>query len=619
MEPDATATLIDELMARISDLEVQANTLSEFHTLTECSKLGTLLPKLIGSRANAVRKHYAGSTERHVLVSFDHGRDGLDPWAYGLYARFLRGEFPEVTNTVVRNVILAVEEVTPYGADRPHWCDVHSGELSPHTYVRNEIVSRIMMFLFPEVGAFDGLLRKFVLSFDEPTDVREVCNVTERILEFLGEHVEENVLDIYAVSPEVARIADVLLAGDFVRGEEEDQFWDEIPDTVGPDQKRPRAFKNTFSQAFGWIDDLTPYFVRHSSAEIARSIGAEYPHHTIYYCRGDSVIDSWMYNGKELWARYRANRLEKPKQGAEDSIHLLLEGGAEVVSEESAVSLCNNADARMRIRGWKHASCVVCWNGFQDKPSACVMQCCFQLMCAACSREVVATIGTCPICRENIRAADGIKQVFDDVDPQTPMNVSFAPHGYLDNRPYAWFKRILSRLRPNAKVIVYVDHSLSFRCRFDMDLEYFMGREGGIFQAKQLSGNRYQMRHAVEYFNSETRDPNVRKGIILTQTSMGHGCSLHKATDLLVLSPASSATYAHLISRVVNAKSPRVDEDMPLRVHVLHTPGRFMPDLQLARPEGSGSGMEWRKMCYKRAMEEQKRAVDLMYRDHDDM
>lgn len=228
MDPDAVAALIDVLTARISDLEVQTNILCEFHTLQECDKQGSLFPALLGSKAKAVRKHYAGSTKQHVLVSFDRGSDRLDPWAFDLYARFLNGEFLEVTTLVVRKMILALEAVTSDADDRPHWCDVHSGEFSPHTYVRNEIVSRIVTFLFPEVVAFDGLLRKFVLSFDEATDVREICFITEHILEFLGEHVEGDALDIFEIAPEVARVANMLLAGDFVRGEEEDEFWDEV-------------------------------------------------------------------------------------------------------------------------------------------------------------------------------------------------------------------------------------------------------------------------------------------------------------------------------------------------------------------------------------------------------
>ncbi|GAQ89984.1 hypothetical protein KFL_005860030 [Klebsormidium nitens] len=228
MDPDAVASLLDVLTARISELEVQTRILCEFHTLQECQKQGCLFPQLLGSKAKAVRKHYAGSTKQHVLVSFDHGGVGLDPWAFDLYVRFLNGEFLEVTTMAVRNMILALEAMTSDAGDRPHWYDVHSGEFSPHTYVRNEIVSRIVTFPFPEVVAFDGLLRKFVLSFDEATDVREICFMIEHILEFLGERVEEDALDIFEIAPEVARVANMLLAGDFVRGEEEDQIWDEV-------------------------------------------------------------------------------------------------------------------------------------------------------------------------------------------------------------------------------------------------------------------------------------------------------------------------------------------------------------------------------------------------------
>lgn len=383
----------------------------------------------------------------------------------------------------------------------------------------------------------------------------------------------------------------------------------QLRDTVGPDQRRPRAFRNTFARAFAWVDDLTPLFVRHSSAEVARSLGSEYPHHTVYHCRGDAHIGTWLYNGKELWKQYRTHRLEKPVPGTEAFIPLL-ELGAEVVSKETAVFLCNSQDARDRVRFWKDEACMVCWGGFREKPSVCVMQCCKQLMCAACSLEVVASIGTCPICRENIRAADGIKQVFDEVDPQNPINVAFAPQGFLDNRPITWFKRILTRLRQSAKVIVYVDSPLSFRYRFDMDIEYIMAHEGEVLHIKQLTGNRYHVKNAVEYFNSDDRDPHVRKGLVLSRKNMGHGCSLHKATDLIILSQTSTAVYRHLLSRAVNPKSARVNEGMPLRVHVLHSPGNFIPDLQLALPDSPGAGVEWRKSIYNRAMAEQNMAVD---------
>lgn len=228
MDPSAMAVLIDVLMVRLADLELQTKTLRDFHTFQECRKSGPVFAQLLGSKAKSIQKHYAGSLRQHVLVSFDRGSDRLDLWAFDLYDRFLHGEFTEVTTPVIRGMILALETVTYEEEERPHWRDVHSGVFSPHTYVRDEIVSRIVTLVFPQVVAFDALLRKFVLSFDEPTDVRKVCQVTANILEFLGERVEENSLEIYELSPELARISDVLLAGDFVRDEEEEQFWYEV-------------------------------------------------------------------------------------------------------------------------------------------------------------------------------------------------------------------------------------------------------------------------------------------------------------------------------------------------------------------------------------------------------
>jgi hypothetical protein len=230
------------------------------------------------------------------------------------------------------------------------------------------------------------------------------------------------------------------------------------------------------------------------------------------------------------------------------------------------------------------------------------MQCCFQLMCAGCLQEVVAINGTCPTCRGNIRAADGIKQVFDEVDVQAPMNISFAPRSFLDMRTLAWFKRILMVLCPSARVIVYIDFPQSFRYQNGIEIEDFMSVEGSIYHTRRLCGNRYQIKNAVEIFNSTDRHPGERKGIVLSKYMMGHGCSLHKATDLVILSQSSTAAYRHLLSRAMNPKRPLIDSDDEdrLRVHVLHTPGNFVPDLSLGVAGGIGTGGGERAHIYRR-------------------
>ena len=218
------AALIDVLMVRLTDLEVQTKTLTDFHRFAECRKQGVVFPPLLGSSAKAIRKHFSGTSKKHVLVSFD----GNGHWACKVYSRYLGGEFVEVTTPTVRSMILALEAMTPPEEERPHWCDLHSGDFSPHTYVQDEIVSRTMSFVFPEVAAFDALLRKFVLSFEESTDVREICKVIARVLDFLGERVKDIEIDIFEIPPELARISSALLAGDFVRGKEEFQYWYEV-------------------------------------------------------------------------------------------------------------------------------------------------------------------------------------------------------------------------------------------------------------------------------------------------------------------------------------------------------------------------------------------------------
>jgi hypothetical protein len=133
-------------------------------------------------------------------------------------------------------------------------------------------------------------------------------------------------------------------------------------DAMGPDQTIPRAFRNTFTKALGSLEDMTPLLVRHSHSEVVYSMGLEFPHTTIYHCRGDS---EYGYYTKQDWTVYRNNRLESATPGFDNFTHVL-ELGAEIVSKEDAVDLCESMDARARVTHWKEEACTVCWMDFKE-------------------------------------------------------------------------------------------------------------------------------------------------------------------------------------------------------------------------------------------------------------
>jgi hypothetical protein len=329
-----------------------------------------------------------------------------------------------------------------------------------------------------------------------------------------------------------------------------------------PDQPRTKIMKETFEWHLASLKDMSPLILGHGWSHVVQQLGVTVPNHVIYRCKDAEEYIQYQ------WSRYlQYNPTMRATNETERMMALILRLGADIVSTEEAVELTTSSEAQARVQQWRNEACIVCWTGLRD--AACVMQCCFQLMCMSCTNEVVRSSGSCPTCRDNLLGSDyAMLTVTDDeagLGSRMPERLSFAPSA-LNKRRLATLSRIIQSLDGSSRVILYINSPLSFMYQTNTPPDVFVESHG--VEVMKLSGNRYHITKTIKWFAPEGSDRG--RVILLRSDSLGCGTDLTSATDVVFFSPASTATYRDIVMRGINARCPGRS---PLKVHYIHRSG----------------------------------------------
>lgn len=292
------------------------------------------------------------------------------------------------------------------------------------------------------------------------------------------------------------------------------------------------------------------------------------------------------------WPRYMENNPTMAcNSEAEKKLSILLRLGADAFSTEEAAEAANCAEAKSRVQSWRSSTCMVCWGEMGD--AACVMQCCFQLMCMACTDTVMKSSATCPTCRGNLLGAESKMLTVTDkrgLEGSFPDSLTFAPPA-LDNRRVGALSRILTTCHENSRVVLYIHWPMSFMYRLGCDLVDFV-QDHGLF-CQKLGGNHYRFAKTMKWFAKE--GDGQRKVVVLGSDTLGGGTDFSAATDVIFYSPTSTATYRDILTRAINA---RVPQKRDFRVHYMHKSGDPVPKFHMplaaraARATDNDSDME---------------------------
>jgi hypothetical protein len=338
----------------------------------------------------------------------------------------------------------------------------------------------------------------------------------------------------------------------------------------GPDQPHTKIMKETFEWHLSPLKDISPLIVGHGWSHVVQQVGLSLPNHVIYRRK-----DAEQYMNYQ-WTRYlQYNPTMTAANDPEQMMALILRLGADIVSTEEAVELTTGRAAQARVNQWRNEACIVCWTGLRD--ATCVMQCCFQLMCMACTNEVVRSSGSCPICRGNLLGSDyAMLTVTDDeagLGSRLPERLSFAPPA-LDKRRLATLSRILQGLGGSSRVILYINSPLSFAYQTQTPPEVFVESHG--IEVMKLSGNHYHFAKTIKWFAAN--GSGWGRVVILSSDSLAGGTDFTSATDVVFFSPVSTATYRDIILRGMNGSCPGRS---PLKVHYIHRSGDPVPKFYL--------------------------------------
>lgn len=340
-------------------------------------------------------------------------------------------------------------------------------------------------------------------------------------------------------------------------------------DARGGERRRDAAAKSrghivdTFCQSLWWIQDPSPFVVRHSRKQVMESMSQEAPSVGIYMSRSRQPY-------------YKAEVVAKRPNEEAATWRLLVQYDAQVSRDVDSFSRslpCQKV--RNRVAEDSATPCPICME--DDSFPKVVLRCCEKLVCAPCAC-IMLTKGGCPYDRMPIRdmCVLGAKK---------PLNVTRVRRGILSEQTLGISKQsslahVVHTFREGPRAVVL------FISEFDMQnynnglgIMTFLSHLG--FIVYRLRGN-----YVSSLKNAETFQRGVcaftpsRRALLAGPGTNLNGCFMDCATDVVFYTVPSDQEYAAVMGRVQTPACPgleRGDRGIRLRVHFLLTEKETLP------------------------------------------
>lgn len=319
---------------------------------------------------------------------------------------------------------------------------------------------------------------------------------------------------------------------------------------------------DTFCQSIWWIQDPSPFVVRHSRRQVMESMSQEPPPVGIYMSRNRQ-------------APHESEAIGKRPDKEAATWRLLVQYDAQVSSDIASFSgtlPCQKV--RDRVTEDSGTPCPICMD--DDAYPNVVLRCCEKLVCASCAC-VMLTKGGCPFDRSPIRdmCVLGAKK---------PLNVTRVRRGILSEQLFGTSKQsslahvVHTFTQGPRAMVVYISDFDMHNYNNGVGIMTFLSHMG--FIVYRLRGNYVSSLKNAEIFQRGVgMFVPSRRALVAGPGTNLNGCFIDSATDVVFYTVPSDQEYASVMGRVQTPERPGLARGggVRLRIHFLLTEKETLP------------------------------------------